>query len=104
MGRTEDQALRADVIWRSRPASDARRVRTAAASSRSTGTVISQPMAEMRAQRGAIDKLPEEDPLRVRFNNLHRISVMLMGVNMLAAIAVISLEQVREARKNTPNA
>lgn len=67
-----------------------------------SGTIISQPMAEMRAQRGAIEKLPEDDPLRVRFNNLHRISVMLMGVNMLAAIAVISLEQVREARKNAP--
>lgn len=64
-----------------------------------SGVVIAQPMAEMRAQRGAIEKLPPEDPLRERFNNLHKISVMLMGVNMLAAVAVIALEQVKEPRQ-----
>ena len=67
------------------------------------GVAIAAPMAEMRSRIGTIDKLPEDDPQRVRFNQLHKVSVMLMGVNMLAAIAVIGLEQVREPR-NAPTA
>ena len=58
---------------------------------------VSAPLAEMRREIGSIDRLAPEDPMRVRFGDMHRLSVALMGVNILLAVAVLALEQVPEA-------
>ena len=62
-----------------------------------SGLGVSAPLAEMRREVGSIDRLAPEEPMRVRFGNMHRLSVALMGVNMILAIAVLALEQVPEA-------
>lgn len=62
--------------------------------------VVSAKLSAMRASMGAdIDKLPLTDPLRVAFGNLHGYSVMLMGINILAAIAMVVIHQ-RLTRQN----
>jgi Domain of unknown function (DUF4149) len=51
---------------------------------------------------GAVDALPATDPLRVAFGQLHLFSVVLLGVAMLAAAAVLVLA-VRGERQPLPN-
>lgn len=60
-----------------------------------SGLWISPTLAQMRQEVGAIDALPEGDPVRERFGRLHQLSVTVMGVTMLGVLAVIVLEQVR---------
>ncbi len=56
--------------------------------------LVSAKLAAMRASMGAdIDKLPLTDPTRVAFGDLHKYSVMLMGINILAAIAMVVIHQ-----------
>lgn len=53
---------------------------------------ISTRMVSLRgAMGGQIDDLPVTDPLRVQFNDLHHYSVALMGVAMIAGLAVLFL-------------
>lgn len=61
-----------------------------------SGFAVSAPLAEIRGRVGTIDKLPANDPLRERFNRLHKLSVNLMGLNILLGLAVLALEQVGE--------
>jgi uncharacterized membrane protein len=64
-----------------------------------SGLAVSPPLAEIRAQVGTLDKLPENDPLKERFDRLHKLSVSLMGANMLLAIALLLLEQLPDEKK-----
>lgn len=51
---------------------------------------ISPSMVSLRAAMGGhIDDVPLTDPLRVQFNGLHQSSVTLMGVAMIASLAVL---------------
>lgn len=59
-----------------------------------SGLGISPTLAQIRQEAGAIDALPAGDPVRERFNALHKLSVTIMGVTMLGVLAVIVLEQV----------
>ena len=43
------------------------------------------------AERVRIADLPEDDPGRARFNRLHKLSVRLVGTNLLAGIALLIL-------------
>ena len=43
------------------------------------------------AERVRIEKLPEDDPGRARFNRLHKLSVKLVGANLLAGLALLIL-------------
>jgi hypothetical protein len=61
-----------------------------------SGLAVSPPLAEIRATVGTIDKLPEGDPTRDRFNHLHKLSVNLMGLNLLLALALLVTEQLPE--------
>lgn len=70
-----------------------------------SGLAVSAPLAEIRGQVGTIDKLPENDPLRERFNHLHQLSVRLMGANILLGLALLAMEQLPEkTRSATPEA
>lgn len=64
-----------------------------------SGLGVSPTLAEMRKTVGAIDQLPPDDPVRTRFGDLHRLSVLLMGVAMLGVGVVIVLEQVDGATR-----
>lgn len=53
---------------------------------------ITPGMVSLRgAMGGHIDDVAMSDPLRVRFNDLHQYSVVLMGMAMVAGIAVLFL-------------
>lgn len=54
--------------------------------------IVDGMIARVRAQaRGPVDALAATDPLRVAFGQLHLFSVVLLGVAMLAAAAVLVL-------------
>ncbi len=54
--------------------------------------VVDPMIARVRARaHGPVDALAAADPLRVAFGQLHLISVVLLGVAMLAAAAVLVL-------------
>jgi hypothetical protein len=53
---------------------------------------ISPRMVSLRAAMGGhIDDVPLADPLRVQFSGLHQYSVTLMGIAMIAGVAVLFL-------------
>ena len=52
-------------------------------------------MAGLRAEMGSVDRTPENSPLRVQFNRLHRFSVRLEIAVLLAGLAALALT-VRE--------
>jgi len=53
---------------------------------------VSATLVSLRlAMGGMIDDVPQADPLRVQFNDMHRYSVALMGTAMLAGFAVLFL-------------
>lgn len=64
-----------------------------------SGLSVSPPLAEIRAQVGTIDKLPDTDPVKQRFDQLHKLSVNLMGLNLLLAIALLITEQLPEGSR-----
>jgi uncharacterized membrane protein len=48
-------------------------------------------MAALRTQMVSVDATPPENPLRVRFDGLHRVSVQLEGATLLLGIAALFL-------------
>jgi len=54
--------------------------------------VIGARLHEIREQLGRpIDEIPESDPLRIAFNDLHGYSVMVLSVAMISAIIIFFL-------------
>jgi uncharacterized membrane protein len=60
-----------------------------------SGLAVSPPLAEIRARVGSIDALDPTNPERDRFNQLHKLSVSLMGVNLVLGVALLALDQAR---------
>lgn len=54
-------------------------------------------MASLREQMGSVDTTPLDSPLRVAFNDLHHYSVLLLTINMIAALVALFLV-IRERR------
>ena len=52
-------------------------------------------MANLRVQMGSVDATPQDSPLRIQFNRLHRVSVQLEIAVLLAGLAAFFLT-VRE--------
>ncbi len=50
---------------------------------------VSPRMAQLRAQMGSVDRAPEDSPLRVQFNRLHRVSVQLETLVLLVGLAAL---------------
>ncbi len=51
---------------------------------------LSPQMIALRAQMGGmIDDVPQSDPLRLRFNDLHHYSVALMGTALIAGLIAL---------------
>ena len=48
-------------------------------------------MAALRAEMVSVDATPPENPLRVRFDRLHRVSVQLEAATLLLGIAALFL-------------
>jgi len=46
-------------------------------------------MAALRTEMVSVDATPPENPLRVRFDRLHRVSVQLEGATLLLGIAAL---------------
>ena len=46
-------------------------------------------MAHLRVQMVSVDRTPEDSPLRVEFNRLHRVSVRLEVAVLLAGLAAL---------------
>lgn len=57
--------------------------------------VVAARMRGLRLAMVAIDQVSPADPRRIAFNNLHRYSVLLLTLAMLAAIAAIILTGLR---------
>jgi uncharacterized membrane protein len=54
-----------------------------------SGLVISLKLDGLRKKMtGGIDRTPKDDPNRVEFNNLHRLSTTLMAFNLLLGLAL----------------
>jgi uncharacterized membrane protein len=54
-----------------------------------SGMVVSRKLDRLRARMpGGIDRTPKDDPRRVEFNSLHRISTTLMAFNLLLGFAM----------------
>lgn len=54
-----------------------------------SGLAISRKLDALREKMpGGIDRTPKEDPNRVEFNNLHRLSTTLMAFNLLLGLAM----------------
>lgn len=58
------------------------------------GLGVTPPMAQIRAQVPTLDALTPQDATRARFDQLHQLSVVLMSLDLLGAIALIALEQL----------
>ena len=57
-----------------------------------SGLGVSRRLDQLRARMPAgIDHTPKNDPRRVEFNNLHRISTTLMAFNLLLGFAMVVL-------------
>jgi hypothetical protein len=52
---------------------------------------VSPGMARLRAEMGSIERTPPDNPLRVRFDRLHRVSVRLEGAVLLVGLAALYL-------------
>ena len=52
---------------------------------------VSPRMAQLRAEMGSVDAVPREHPPRVEFHRLHRVSVLLEVVVLLAGLAALYL-------------
>lgn len=50
---------------------------------------VSARMAHLRQQMVSVDRTPEDNPLRIEFNRLHRISVRLEVAVLLAGLAAL---------------
>lgn len=52
---------------------------------------VSARMAHLRTEMGSVDRTPEDHPLRVEFNRLHRTSVRLEGAILLLGLVALFL-------------
>lgn len=52
---------------------------------------VSARMAHLRTEMGSVDRTPDDHPLRVQFNRLHRTSVRLEGAVMLLGLVALFL-------------
>ena len=64
--------------------------------------LVTPKLAALRTQMGSVATTPADDPLRVEFNRLHRISVNLEGSVLLIGFAALFLT-VREMTKLATN-
>lgn len=54
-----------------------------------SGLSVSRKLDDLRAEMtGGIDRTPKDDPLRIEFNNLHRLSTTLMAFSLLLGLAM----------------
>jgi hypothetical protein len=59
-------------------------------------------MLELRSAMGAaIDEIPPNDPRRMDFDSLHRYSVMMMGVAIIAGLIAFGVSSL--AKRRLPN-
>lgn len=67
-----------------------------------SGTVILSEMASIQAALPApIETLPDDDPARTRFNELHKLSERLMGIDVALGLLALPLFLARQgARRN----
>jgi|HubBroStandDraft_1064217.scaffolds.fasta_scaffold521524_2 uncharacterized membrane protein len=56
---------------------------------------VTQRMRALRTQMGSVDATPASDPLRQRFDRLHKLSVRLEGVVMVAGLVALYLAVCR---------
>jgi len=61
--------------------------------------VITPRIQSIRTSVGAIDSIPADDPVRVRFGRLHGVSVLLLGVGMVGALTIMAAGMSRTERK-----
>jgi uncharacterized membrane protein len=62
-----------------------------------SGLVISRKLDLLRGRMpSGIDRTPKDDPRRVEFNNLHRISTTLMAFNLLLGFAMAVMFAIEE--------
>lgn len=62
-----------------------------------SGLVVSRKLDQLRARMSAgIDHTPKDDPRRVEFNNLHRLSTTLMAFNLLLGFAMAVMFALEE--------
>ncbi len=60
--------------------------------------IISARMLALRASMGTIDQVPPTDARRVEFDALHRYSVMIMGVALVAGFIAFFIASTRTRR------
>lgn len=60
-----------------------------------SGMAVSPELADIRATAGAINELPDGNPVRQRFDFLHHLSVRLMGFNILAGLMLLGLQALK---------
>jgi len=53
--------------------------------------IISARMSALRASMGLIDQVPPADSRRIQFDSLHRYSVMMMGVAIVAGLVAFAI-------------
>ena len=53
--------------------------------------IISARMLALRASMGLIDQVPPADSRRIQFDSLHRYSVMMMGVAIVAGLVAFAI-------------
>jgi uncharacterized membrane protein len=53
--------------------------------------VVTSRLAALRTEMGSVDATPRENPLRVEFDKLHRVSVQLEGATLLVGIVTLYL-------------
>ncbi len=62
-----------------------------------SGLVVSRQLDRLRNQMtSGIDRTPKDDPRRVEFNNLHRLSTTLMAFNLLLGFALAVMFALEE--------
>jgi hypothetical protein len=53
--------------------------------------VVTSRLAGLRTEMGSVDATPRDNPLRVEFDKLHRVSVQLEVATLVAGIAALYL-------------
>jgi uncharacterized membrane protein len=62
-----------------------------------SGFVVSRKLDRMRARMSAgIDHVSKDDPRRVEFNNLHRLSTTIMAFNLLLGFAMVVMFALKD--------
>jgi len=61
--------------------------------------IISARMSALRVSMGLIDQVPPADSRRVEFDSLHRYSVMVMGVTIIAGLVAFMISSWPDRRR-----